>query len=183
MKEVRVLGDDPDGRIQRRRRRVAQVDAVDGDRTGVHVVEARDQHGDGGLAGAARTDQGRHRSRFDTKLMSWRTAVRGVSSRRATASSEASDTSSAPGYAKVHVREAQLGGTRWDRRRRSALFDHGLEIQHFEETFEAHHRRHVVDVETRQLSQRTVEPPEVRGQRDDGADGNDPVNDFDPPNP
>ena len=66
---------------------------------GADVVQARDQAGDGGLAGARRADQGDQSGPGSAvKVTSRSTSWPGpVSSDAATASSEASDTSDAAG--------------------------------------------------------------------------------------
>jgi predicted amidohydrolase len=53
-----VLLHDADLAAQRGERHVPDIDAVDGDRAGADLVEARQQRADGGLAGAGRTDEG-----------------------------------------------------------------------------------------------------------------------------
>ena len=57
VEQLRVLQHEPDLPAQRPDREVPDVDAVDGDRAGVRVVEARDQADERGLAAAARPDQ------------------------------------------------------------------------------------------------------------------------------
>ncbi len=57
VEQVRILGHDPDRRAQRVEGEVADVVAVDADRSGCHVVEPRQQRDRRRLAGAGRADE------------------------------------------------------------------------------------------------------------------------------
>ncbi len=63
VEEVRVLGHHADDVAHRGHGGVAHVDAAEPHRARRHVVEAGDQHGDGGLAGAGRADERHHLAR------------------------------------------------------------------------------------------------------------------------
>jgi len=78
VKEVRVLRDDAHHGVERRRRRLTNVDAVDRDRPAVGVVEARDQHRNRRLTGATVANEGGHSARCDAK----RDVVQHVGARR-----------------------------------------------------------------------------------------------------
>ncbi|GAB3873755.1 hypothetical protein GCM10027610_141420 [Dactylosporangium cerinum] len=65
MEEVGVLGDDADGVAQGLQGGVADVDVADEDRAGGGVVDPRDQHRGGGLAGAGGADERDHLAGLD----------------------------------------------------------------------------------------------------------------------
>ena len=57
VEEMGILGDDADTLVDRVELQVADIDAADADGAALRVVEARDEVGDGGFAGAGGSDQ------------------------------------------------------------------------------------------------------------------------------
>ncbi len=63
-----VLEDRGDARAPRRQIELAQVDAIDGDGPGLRIVQAAQQLGDGGLAGAVLAHDGQRRAGGDGEI-------------------------------------------------------------------------------------------------------------------
>ena len=96
----------------------------------------------------------------------------------AVASSEASDTSSPMGTGRRR-RRARRPAPVGQRRRRPALVDERLEVEHLEDALERDERRHDVDPDVGQRGQGPVEPGEQRGQGQERPDRERPVDGHD----
>ena len=78
----------------------------------------------------------------------------GVGSSTATASSEASETSSALGYAKSTWSNSTVGGTRGTPGVGCSGWIIGTEVEHLEDPLEGHERGHDVEVDVGELGER-----------------------------
>ena len=136
------------------------------------VVEARHERGDGGLAGAARADEGDQLARLDGErhVVQHRAAAAPVTrggglergQRDLVGGRVARRTPRRPRRARVR---------RAPRRRVGRLGDERLEVEHLEDPLEGDQRGHDVDPDVRDRGERAVEPGQQGGEGEQGADG------------
>ena len=170
VEEVRVLGDHADRRAHRVEGGVADVDAVEPDRTAAHVVEAGDEVADRRLARSRGAHEGDHLTGLDGEVdVEEHLGRRGAVEHRDRLQRGERDLLGAR-VGEVDVVELDAPGAAGDGDRVRRLVDHRRQVEHLEDALEGDERGHHVDVDVGERGERTVETVEVGGERDHGAD-------------
>ena len=180
MEEVGVLGHHAHGGGQRLQGGVTDVEPVDADRPGGHVVEPGKELADGGLAGSGRADQGHHlpRCHGEGHIVEDLGRHGGVEDGHRLEGGEGHLFGG--GVPEVDVVVLDGGRALRHRTGDGGVDDHRLEVEDLEHPVKGDQGGHHVDLHVRQGRQRRVEPRQVRGQGHHGPDGQGPVDGLDP---
>ena len=170
VEEMGILSDDADTLVDRVELQVADIDAADADDATLRVVEARDEVGDGGLAGAGGSDQRDQLagSNVETDVVE-DGFLRAIVGNRDGFERRERDFGGR-GIAEGDAVELDGGGTGRDGDGLGAFPDHGGKIEDFEDSLEGDQRGHDADLDVGKADERGVEAAKIGGERDDGAD-------------